>query len=157
MDTTAILAANGSPIVSFGGRHSFKQFEHKDYIVSLEWFGPSGREVDACIVIYNARRNSHDAGAWIVGRRQISKYTDGNMNPTPYAFSEAAEALPVLGRNCLDFELKRLVSTLLEYVDDLIKMPPAPLEVKRTIAGSAMFDVTHKEKHSNKVLGEASV
>ena len=130
MEALSVLSSNGAHRVAFGGDRSFKTLNWRDYIVSLEWFGPSGREVDACMVIYNARRDSNDAGAWIIGRRQIAKYTDGNNNPTPYCFTEAAEALVVLGRSTIDMELLHLVSCVMAHVDDLVKMPPAPVAVK---------------------------
>jgi hypothetical protein len=157
MEHLPILGPSGEATFRFGGKRAWKQFTYKDYIVSLEWFGPDGRHVDACMVIWNARPNTNDAGALIVGRRQITKYCDEHMKPTPYAFGEVAQALPVLGRAPLNFEVHALIDTILHHIDDLIHMPIAPLAVRRELSGDAMFEVTHKEKDSGKVLHEAAI
>jgi hypothetical protein len=156
MEVLAIRAANGLPMVSFGGERSWRTFNYRDYVVSLEWFGPSGRHVDACMVIYNQRRNSED-GAWVIARRRIADYVDAKNNPTPYCFTEAAEALVMFGRACLDMELNALVDTVMQHVDDLVKMPVASQEVRRALAGDAIWEVTRTEKDSGKVLNEAAV
>lgn len=157
MDHLPILGPEGLPTFRFGGANAWKVREFKDYVVSLEWFGPNGREVDACMVIWNARKNSHDAGAWVIARRQITRFSDEHMRPTEFAFQEAASALPLLGRAPLEFEVRALVDTLLHHIDDLIHMPAAPQRVRRNLAQEAMFEVTHKDKHTGRILREAVI
>lgn len=157
MQHLPVVGPNGQPTFRFGGIESWKQATFKDYTVSLEWFGPNGRHVDACMVIWNNRRNTHDAGCYIVGRRQITRYCDEHMRPTPYAFNEAAEALPILGRAPLAFEVRALVDTILHFADDLVQMPVAPPAVKRQLAQEAIFEVEHKDRRTGRVLREAVI
>ena len=157
MNHLPIISADGRPTFRFGGAASHKQFFPKDYVVSLEWFGPNGREVDACMVIWNARKNTADAGVYIIARRQITRYCDEHMRPLPYAFNEAAEALPVLGRAPLAFEVRALVDVILAHIDDLIHMPVAPARVRKHLAQEGMFEVEHKDKRSGRVLRESVI
>lgn len=157
MDHIPILGPNGEEQFRFGGAASWKQRFLKDYVVSFEWFGPNGREVDACIVIWNQRKNTHDAGCYIVARRQITKYCDEHMKPTPYGFSECASALEVLGRMQITQEVHTLMDVILACIDDLVHMPVAPKRVREHLAHQPMFEITHKEKHSGRVLRESVV
>lgn len=157
MDHLPVLGPDGQHTFRFGGATSFKQIEFKDYVVSFEWFGPNGRTVDACIVIWNARKNTHDAGCYVITRRQITRYCDEHMRPTPYAFREAAEALPILGRASLAFEVRALVDTILHCIDDLVHMPVAPPAARQALAQAAMFEVEHKDRNTGRILRESVI
>jgi hypothetical protein len=157
MELVPILGPDGQHTFRFGGAASHKQFEFKDYVVSLEWFGPDGREVDACMVIWNARKNTHDSGVYILGRRRAHLFCDEHNRPTPYAFSEAAEALPILGRAPLAFEVTALVDLWMTFMDDLIQMPAAPMRVRKALAHQPMFDIRHTDKATGKVLRESTI
>lgn len=157
MDHIPILGPDGQETFRFGGAAAHKFALHKDYAVSLEWFGPNGREVDAVMVVWNARKNSHDAGAYVLGRRQARLFCDEHNRPTPYCFQEAAEALPILGRASLSFEINALVDTWMTFMDDLIQMPAAPARVRKHLAHQPMFEIEHKDKHTGKVLRESVI
>lgn len=157
MEHVPILGPDGQETFRFGGAAAHAFHVHKDYAVSLEWFGPNGREVDACMVVWSARKNTHDGGVYVLGRRQAQKFCDEHNKPTLYAFQEAAEALPILGRASLSFEVNALVDTWMTFMDDLIQMPAAPQRARLALAHQPMFDVLHKDKHTGKVLRESTI
>lgn len=157
MEVLPVLGPEGTPTFRFGGAAGWKQFHTKDYVVSLEWWGNAGRQVDACMVIWPANRNTHDAGAYIIGRRQITRYCDEHMRPTDYAWREVYEALPVLGRMPLQQEAHALMDVILLHIDDLIHMPVASPAVRKHLAGEAMWEVEHKEKWTGKILRESVI
>ena len=157
MDHVPILGPNGEETFRFGGAAAHKFAIHKDFAVSLEWFGPNGREVDACMVVWNARKNTHDGGCYVLCRRAAAHFCDEHNRPTPHAFKEAAEALQILGRAQLSSELSALVDTWMTFMDDLIQMPAAPRRVREHLAHQPMFEITHKDKHSGRVLRESVI
>jgi hypothetical protein len=157
MQHLPVLGPGGQHTFRFGGVNSWKQATYKDYIVSLEWFGPNGRSVDACMVIWNARKNSHDAGCYVIGRKQITLYCDEHMKPKPYALYEATRALPVLGRAPLAFEVNALIDTILHFADDLVQMPVAPPAARQALAQAAMFEVEHKDRNTGRILRESVI
>jgi hypothetical protein len=157
MNLVPILGPDGQHTFRFGGAAAHKVTTFRDYVVSLEWFGPDGREVDACMVVWNARKNTHDAGCYILGRRRAQHFCDAHNKPTPYAFKEAAEALPILGRAPLAFEVTALVDLWMHFMDDLIQMPAAPMRVRQALAHQPMWEVRHTDKHTGQVLRESTV
>lgn len=157
MDHVPILGADGSETFRFGGAAAYKTREFRDYVVSLEWFGPNGREVDACMVVWSSRKNTHDAGVYILCRRAAAHFCDEHNKPTRHCFAEAQEALPILGRAVLQNEINALVDTWMEFMDDLIQMPAAPLRARQALAHQPMFEIEHKDKHTGKVLRESVI
>jgi len=155
MEPLRILGPMGDDQFRFGGDTAYSQRQVKDYIVSLEWYGPTGKAVDACVVIWSARAGI-DSGAWVIGRKRIAAYVDSNMRPTPYGLLEANAALPILGRIESKHELHALMDVLLGAVDDLVHMPAVPLWARRRASTDAFWEVEHKDING-KTLHEAAV
>lgn len=156
MDHVPILGPNGEETFRFGGATVHKQRFLKDYVVSLEWFGPNGREVDACMVIWSAR-GGFDAGAYVICRRAITTYCDEHMKPTQHGWNEVWKALPVIGRAQLMVEAHALMDVILACIPDLIHTPAAPKRAREALAHQPMFEITHQEKHTGRVLRESVI
>lgn len=149
MERIPLIGPYGAPVWRFG-TNAWKQRQYKDFFVSLEWRMVDGRP-DKCMVIWSARPNSHDAGAYVIAFRAITKFSDEHMRPTPYAFAEAPKALEVLGRSPLEFEVRALVDTILAHIDDLVHMPVAPQSVRRAIARAPMWELEQRTQDGRTV------
>jgi hypothetical protein len=146
-------------VFTAGGNDTWKQFHKRDYTVSLEWvLDPVLRKNDACMVIWSNNAGSFDRGMWCITRRAISEFCDEHNKPTMYCIEQCAEALQVLGRAELDSEIRALVDVVMEYVDDLIQMPIAPLPVKLAHQKDPVWEITMAETDNpNKILRESTV
>lgn len=134
------------------------QYRHKDYIVSIGWaLDPNTGRADGCMTIWSARPDD-DAGAWVLMRRCMGEFSDEHNRPTVYAFEQALEALPVLGRSLIKTEVHNLIDTILAYVDDVVMLGAAPVGVALLLQGDPVWDVTvHANEQPNKVLREATI
>ena len=139
-----ILSPTGRPVVKIGD-NSFAQFSVGDYNVSLEWL-VDGRECEPVMAIWS-KHGGRNAGCFAICLSSIGKYADPSGNPTPRAFIECWNALPTLGRARIDMEVFRLLDVILRHTPDLIRMPPAPIAVRRAEVGEAMLEMTVKDEN----------
>lgn len=152
------IDTTGLPMFTLDPQTVIEQYRARGYIITLCWMlDPSDGRADAAMVLFPERRFD-DAGHWAITRRGIMQFCDEHNRPTPYAFQQAAEALPVLGYDVIKAEIIRLVATVMDYVDDLVQAPAAPLRVKLLLSGDPMWDVTlHAHGSPNKVIRETTI
>jgi hypothetical protein len=145
MDISPICNADGLPVVQFG-KLVHRQRQIKGFTVSFEWCrDPDNRKrVESCIAIWSNSVNKAEAGAWVITRRGIMRFSDQHNRPTTYAFVEARAALPVLGLDTTDLEMRRLVDVVMDSIDDLVQMPLAPPAAKKALKRAAMWEVTRR-------------
>jgi hypothetical protein len=148
-----ILSPTGRPVHKIGD-NAWAQYTAGDYCVSLEWY-IEPRETEPIMVIWSTR-GGRGSGAFGICLSSIGKYADPSGKPTREAFLECWHALPTLGRNQLDMEVFALLDVILRHTPDLIRMPPAPLAVRRAEAGEALLEITAKDEHG-KTIDEALV
>jgi hypothetical protein len=148
-----IVSPTGRPLVKIGD-NAFAQYNAGDYSVSLEWL-IEGRECEPVMAIWS-KHGGRDAGCFAICLSSIAKYADPSGNPTRRSFIECWNALPTLGRAQLDFEVYRLLDVILRHTPDLIRMPPAPVAVRRAEVGEALVEMTLKDQHG-KTLAEDSI
>jgi hypothetical protein len=148
-----ILTPTGRPVTKVGD-NAFQQFTEGDYCVSLEWLA-EGRECEPIMAIWSKYGGSK-AGVFGICLSSIGKYADPSGNPTRQAFIECWNALPTLGRAQLDIEVYKLLDVILRHTPDLIRMPPAPLEIRRAEANQALLEITQKDENG-KVISEVVV
>lgn len=145
----------GREIFSFGGRTSWKTHVFRGYYVSLEWFiGSQSTEPMLCI---QAARRSPDMGMLGICLSSIGKYADQSGNATSEALQLCRNALPTLGKAKLEIEAKTLLDVILNFTSDLIKMPPAPLAVRREEVRAPLIEIELRDESSGKVQAEVSV
>lgn len=129
------LTSDGRPIFSMGGKESYKTFNHRGFVASLEWVG-NGSRTASCMVIWPERTNLADdveAGAWCIGRRAIGEFvgitTEGKCTgeATEHCIQEARDALRTLGKDKSDEQaLSALVEAVVKFVPELMLMPATP-------------------------------
>lgn len=148
----------GLPKFVLDARTMHSQFTSRGYVVNLCWMLDPDRNVaDAAMVIHPERR-FEDAGMWAITRRAVMDYCDEHNHPTPYAFQEAQQALPILGYDVIRAEILRLVSVVMDHVDELVQVPAAPLAVQLLLQGDPMWDVTiHAQGSPNRVIRESTI
>lgn len=166
MQISPVLSPDGRPVFSAGGRHAYKTFEHKGFVVSLEW-GGQGRNTQPFMVIWRAQNvfvAGETPGMWAIGRRAITEFVGFNErdkctgNPSEHCFREAKQALVMLGFDYNDKQaLNALCDTVIHFASDLVRMPPTPLSVRRELAGDPFWEILAINKNTGKVLSEASV
>lgn len=167
MHLSPVITPQGLPVFSAGGEQAWKTFEHRGFIVSLEWVGDH-RRAAPCMCIWPASNifiaGSECNGIWVISRRAITEFVgfDGNGRATgsgsEHCYRECLEALPILGKDKNDKQaFLALVDCVIRFAAELVHMPPAPKRVKRDLAGEAMWEVTAKNKDTGKVISEAAV
>lgn len=166
MQLSPILSPDGRPLFSAGGDQAWKIFEHRGFVVSLEWVG-NHRKAFPCIVIWpqsNIFVAGEGCGKWVIGRRAIGEFVGFDSNDkctgsaSEHCYRECLAALPILGKDPNDKQaFLALVDCVVRFAPELIHMPPAPKRIKRDLSGEAMFEVTATNKNTGKVLSEAVV
>lgn len=165
VNLSPILSPSGEPMFSVGGKTSFKTATHRGYVVSLEWI-KLGKHVRAAMCIWPESNvfTQGDGGAWAITRNCISEFVGFSPDNTctggasAHCIREATEALTVMGKDRNDKQaLLALVDTVIKFAPELVMMPATPKQVKKQLAGEAMWDVQATNKGSGKVLSEVSV
>ena len=166
MQLSPIRNPDGLPVWSAGGRHAWKTYEHRGYVVSLEWVG-NHRTAQKCMVIWpvsNVFVPGTSAGMWVIGARAITQFVGFNANDkctgsvSEHCMREAREALPLLGKDRNDrHALNALVDTVCRFAPDLVGMPAVPQSVRKEFKGQAMWEVVASNKATGKTMSEAEV
>lgn len=167
MHLSPVSTPDGRPIWSFGGSQAYRTFEHRGFIVSLEWVG-EGRNAKACMCIWAATRltvagQNDDAGTWVISRRDITNFVGFNRDghctggASDYCYQEAREALPILGKDRNDKNaFLALVDCVIKFAPDLVHMPATPRSI-RFANRNPMWEMTVTDKNSGRVLRESEV
>lgn len=167
MQLSPIRSPEGLPMWSAGGQHAWKTFEHRGYVVSLEWVGDH-RRTRKCMVIWPASNvftpGATSEGMWVISERAITEFVGFNSNDkctgsvSEHCLRECREALPMLGKDANDrHALNALIDTVCRFAPELVSMPVAPQAVRKELRGQAMWDVVATNKATGKTLSEASV
>lgn len=169
MQLSPLLDPQGRPVWSAGGRHSYKTFTHRGWVVSLEWvISETRRRAAPCMVIWAETHvfvpGGGDNGMWAIGRRAISEFVGFNKEgkctggASVHCLRECHEALPVLGKDRNDKNaLMSLVDTVIKFAPELVHMPPTPISLQRKEAPAPMWEITAKDKKSGRILSESEV
>ena len=166
MQLSPIRNPDGLPMWSAGGKHAWRTFEHRGYVVSLEWVG-NHRAAQKCMVIWpvsNVFVAGSSEGMWVIGSRAITQFVGFTRDDkctggvSEHCRRECQEALPLLGKDRNDKNaLHALMATVERYAPDLIAMPAVPQSVRKEMRGQAMWEVVASNKASGKTLSEAAV
>jgi hypothetical protein len=166
MQLSPILTPDSRPMWSAGGDHAWKTFEHRGFVVSLEWVG-NHRRAAPCMCIWSASNvfvSGEGNGIWVISRRAITEFigftNDGRCTggASEHCYREALAALEVLGKDANDKQaFLALVDCVVRFAPELVHMPPTPRSIRREMAGQAMWEVTAKDKNTGKVISEAAV
>ena len=151
---------------SAGGDAAWKTFEHRGFVISLEWVGDH-RRAAPCMCIWPATNvfvAGNGNGIWVIGRRAISEFVgfdrDGRCtgSASEHCYRECLEALNILGKDRNDKNaFVALVDCVLKFAPELVMMPAAPKRIKRQLAGDAMWEITATNKNTGQVMSEAAV
>ena len=167
MRLSPIRSPEGLPMWSAGGKHAWKTFEHRGYVVSLEWVG-NHRQARKCMVIWPMSNvfvpGSTSEGMWVISERAITQFVGFNRDDkctgsvSEHCHRECREALPLLGKDRNDkYALHALMDAVVKFAPELVGMPAAPLALRKELRGQAMWDVVATNKSTGKTLSEASV
>lgn len=167
MKLSPVLSPQGLPVFSAGGEHAWRTFEHRGFIVSLEWVGDH-RKARKCMVIWPATNiltaQATGDGMWVISERAITQFVGFNRDDkctgsaSEHCHREAREALPLMGKDKNDrHALVALIDCVVRYAPDLIGMPVAPVKLRQELRGQAMWEVVASNKSTGKTLSEAEV
>lgn len=147
-----VVGPTGREIFGLGGERSYRQAEAKGYTVSLEWLAG-----EPAMVIWPSRAGGDmDVGAFAICLSSAAVYADPSGKPTEECFLRCAMALPDLGKAMLHVELNTLVDVVMQFMPDLLTMPPAPKAVRLADKGDALWEITQKNERGA-VISEATV
>lgn len=152
LNQSLVVNANGRAMFAVGGVSAHATYEHKGYVISMEWDVTDGEPV---MLIWNAR-GGRDAGVFGICLSSAGKYADPSGKPTNEGLYECGMALPLLGRALLPIELNALVDVVMRHLPDLLRMPPAPRVLRKAAKGEALVDITQKDQY-DRVISEASI
>lgn len=156
MNRSLLLDAYGRALYSVGGPTAWKTAEYKGYAVSLEWY-VDARSTEPMLCIWPVA-GGRDAGALGICLSSAGKYADPSGKPTPEAFAEARQTLiECFDRVPIDAEVHTLVDVLMRFIPDLIMMPPAPVDVRRSESGKPILEVELTDEATGKTVSEASI
>ena len=166
MHLSPIQTPDGRSMFSAGGDAAWKTFEHRGFVISLEWVGDH-RRAAPCMCIWPATNvfvAGNGNGIWVIGRRAISEFVgfdrDGRCtgSASEHCYRECLEALNILGKDRNDKNaFVALVDCVLKFAPELVMMPAAPKRIKRQLAGDAMWEITATNKNTGQVMSEAAV
>lgn len=166
MHLSPIQTPDGRPMFSAGGDAAWKTFEHRGFVISLEWVGDH-RRAAPCLCIWpssNVFVAGEGCGIWVISRRAISEFVgfdrDGRCtgSASEHCYRECIQALPVLGKDCNDkAAYLALVDCVVKFAPELVHMPPTPKRIRQQLAGEAMWEVTATNKNTGRVMSEAAV
>ena len=150
-----LVSPGGKELFGFGGGTSWRTTLFRGYMVSLEWL-VGAKSTEPIMIVQDAKRG-HDAGAFGICLSSIGKYADQSGGASPGALQACREALATLGKPQLEIEAKALLDLVLHFTSDLIKMPVAPMAVRKTEIGTAMLEVELKNEFTGKTEREVSI
>ena len=150
-----LVGATGKEIFGFGGETAWRVVIYRGYIASLEWL-VGARSTEPILCIQDAKRG-HDAGVFGICLSSIGKYADQSGYASPGALVACWQALPILGKAPLEIEARKVLDVILHFASDLIKMPVAPMAVRKTELGKAMLEVELTDENTGKVQEEVSI
>lgn len=167
MQLSPVLNPHGLPVWSAGGEQAWRTFEHRGFVVSLEWVG-NHRGTRKCMVIWPVSNiltaKGTGDGMWVISERAITQFVGFTRDDkctgsaSEHCQREAQAALPLLGKDRNDrHALVALIDVVVKFAPDLVAMPPAPLRVRKKLRGEAMWEVLATNKSSGKTLSEAEV
>ena len=152
LNQSILVSAAGRPMFAVGGVSARHTFEHKGYVISLEWDETDGEPI---MLMWSATAG-RDAGVFGICLSSAGKYANADGTPTNECFFECAAALPTLGRGLIDLEVRSLVDVVMRHIPDLLMMPPAPRALRTKNRGEALMDITRTD-HRGKTLSEVSL
>lgn len=145
---TPIVGANGGALYGIGGPSAFKTYARRGFNVSFEWV-----ENEPCMLIWSIR--GEDAGVFGIALSSAGKYADPSGRPTRECFKECRSALiEVMGGSGIDIEVYALVDVVMDGMNTLLTMPPAPVAVRRDDKGAPIWEITEVDKQSGKTIRE---
>lgn len=146
-----IIGANGAALYGVGGPAAYKTYERRGFCVSMEWL-----DGEPCMLIWPIR--GQDAGVFGITLSSASKYADPSGHPTRECFRQCRSALlEVLGGSGIDVEVYALVDVVMDGMNALLTMPPAPLAVRNADKAAPIWEITEIDKESGKTIREASI
>jgi hypothetical protein len=150
-----ILDATGREIYTFGGIHAYETHTYKGYLVTLEWF--IGRRSTEPMMCIQSASQGIDAGMLGICLSSIGKYADPSGRPADTALQACREALPMLGKANLELEVHTLLDVVLHFTPALIRMPPAPMAIRKAEAGKPLLDVELTDERTGKTINEVTL
>ena len=170
MKVSPILSPTGEPVFLAGGPTAYKVAEYRGFVASLEWTRRR-RKFMPTLVIWPQRQSNiltvgaASPGQWAITRDAMVEFLNFDRDnkatgkPSDFAFEQATEALPILGKDRNDKQaLFALLDVLVRFGPELAAMPVAPRAAKEALMdGGAMWEVTATNKSTGKTISEAAV
>jgi len=125
---------SGHTIVALGGDQVYKSFSNHGIVVELTW-----NEGKPVMLLYRQGVAASRQGALMIELNDAHRYADPNGGPTPSLVADCVMACESIGLRADRHNAKLLADAILEHIEDLIIMPPAPKAPTR--AGPAIGEV----------------
>lgn len=137
-----------------GGPRSYKSKAYKDFVLHFEWFDNERDQIGKGEPHLFIRRRyaGVDGGnhsAVVVPMSQCHYYANSDGYPTRHLIMFAAGGCKELGLEPSKMNVRALADAIIDHIEDLVRMPPAPAEdkfhsVKAPEVGSASITVDGK-------------
>lgn len=152
LNKSLIVSSTGQAMFGVGGQSVHATYVYKGYAVSLEWDAQDGEPV---MLMWSAI-GGQGAGVFGICLSSAGKYADPSGRPTEECLVNCAAALPTLGRAMLNVEVTTLVDVVMNFMPELLMMPPAPKQVRLDGKGAALFEIT-QQNGDGKTVSESLI
>lgn len=152
LNQSCVLNATGQAMFGVGGASAHATHQYKGYVVSMEWDDSDGEPIMLMWPALNGRGD----GVFGICLSSAAKYADPNGRPTNEGLFNCGMALTTLGKALIPIELNNLVDVVMNFLPELLTMPPAPRAVRRAALGIPLMDITQTD-HYGKVISEVTV
>lgn len=119
---TTIMDASGKDMVILGGPHMYKRFVHGDVTTELTWINEEPH-----MLLYRSNPGAKQ-GAFQIDINDAHRYANSRTGgPSPSLRMDCIEAAAAIGFAKHDVHgLFKVMTCILDHIDDLVKMPPEP-------------------------------
>lgn len=159
----------------YGGEDAWRQFNHRGFVVSIEWaVAERRRRTPPVMAIWptsgnvlakaGGMLNVSGTGVWVITRNVITEFVGFNKEgkctggASLHCMREAQQALVMLGKDPNDRNnFTALVDCVVKHAEHLVACPPTPTWLQQKHQPPPMWEVKATDKNTGRVLNESEV
>jgi hypothetical protein len=116
--------------VEFGGREAWKVRKSGDLGVAFHWVTAGDLDDEPCMVLFPLRKRFGSA-AYVLPMNRAFEFVNTKGYPTPDLMTSSEKAAEVMAMDRGKQTIYRIATAILDNMEDLLKMPPAPTKEKK--------------------------
>jgi hypothetical protein len=153
LEQSIVVSAAGKPMFAVGGANAHATHEFKGYVVSLEWDEVDGEPM---MMIWPAL-SGKESGVYGIALSSAAVYADATGKPTNEGLFRLGKALTLLGRDVLPIELHRLCDVVMQFLPNLLRMPPAPKTIRHQRTRAKLLSIEQRDDRTGKTIHEQEI